>query len=82
MNLNFFNSMPKKDSVFSESHVRQVLTLELFVSTLVYYSELEDICKNLEEAEVETCQKTNTSLLCMMFLMPNGDMITIKIKLI
>lgn len=72
--------MQKKDSVYSESHVRLVPTLELFASILVYYSELEDICKNLEEAEVETCQKTITSLLCMMFLMPNGDMTTTKMK--
>lgn len=82
MNLNFFNSMPKKDSVSSEFHVRQVLTLELFVFTLVYYSESEDICKNLEEAEVETCLKTNTSLPCMMFLTLNGDTITTRMKLI
>lgn len=72
--------MPKKDSVSSEFHVKQEPMLELFVFILVCYSELEVTCKNLEEAEVETCLKTIILLLCMMFLTPNGDMTTIKIK--
>lgn len=80
MSLNFFNMMPKKDSVSSEFHVKQELTLELFVFISVCYSELEVTCKNLEEAEVETCLKTIILLLCMTFLTPNGDMTTIKIK--
>ena len=46
--------MSKKDSVFSESVVRLVLTLELFVFISDFFWELEDIWKNSEEAEVET----------------------------
>ncbi len=57
---NFYNTMLKKDLVFSEYHVKQVLTLELSVSILVFYSESEVICKSSEEVEVETWVKTNT----------------------
>ena len=80
MNLICCNMMLKKDSVFSESHVRLVLTSEPSVFISVCCLVLEVIWRNSEEAEVETCQKTNTSSLCTTFWTLNGDTITTRTK--
>ena len=65
--------MPKKKTwYFRVSHVKQEPTLELLHSYW-FVSGVGGLCKNLEEAEVETCLKTITLLLCMTFLTPNGD---------